>query len=87
MIAHSLRNRDSAWLGKPFQTRRDINAVSIDVVTFNHHITQTNADPEFNALVPRHRRITITHRALDLSRAGKRSLRWEIPLACRRPSS
>ena len=54
MIAHRLRNGDTARLGDAFQTGRDIDAIAVDVGSFDNHVAEIDADTEFDAAILRH---------------------------------
>ncbi len=51
LIVHHARDADPAGLGDPLQPRGDVDAVAVDVVVFDDHVTRIDADAELDALV------------------------------------
>jgi hypothetical protein len=60
-----VRNADTAGLSDPFETHRNIDPVTKDIVLFDNDITDVNADAELDPLVLRHVDILFGHAALN----------------------
>ena len=60
-----VRDADTAGLCNPFETHRNIDPVTKDIVFFDNNITDVNADAEFDTLVLRHVDILFGHAALN----------------------
>ena len=60
-----VRDADTAGLCNPFETHRNIDPVTKDIVFFDNNITDVNADAEFDPLVLRHVDILFGHAALN----------------------
>ena len=60
-----VRNADTARLCDPFETHRNIDPVTKDIIVFDNNITDVNADAKFDPLVLRHIGILFGHAALD----------------------
>ena len=58
-------NADAARFCDPFETHRNIDPVTKDIVFFDDDITDVNADAKFDPLVLRHIDILFCHAALD----------------------
>jgi len=58
-------NANPTRLCDPFETHRNIDPVTIDVVFFDDNITDVNADAKFDPLVLRHIGILFRHTVLD----------------------
>ena len=61
----SVGNTDSAGLRYPFQTCRDVYSVTKDIVTFDEHVPQIDADAEKHLAVLWHIRVALGHKFLD----------------------
>ena len=72
VVADRTRDADAAWLGQSLQSRRDVDAVAIDVVTIGYHIAKINSGAEGDALVFGCRCVTVDHCSLDLCGAADR---------------
>src|SRR5215467_6324442 len=57
-------------LSQSFQVRRDIDAVTKDVVFFNDHVAKVDADPKIDPLLRRDSGIALSHSALHLDSAA-----------------
>ena len=60
-----IRNADTARLCNPFETHRNIDPITKDIVLFDNNITDVNADAEFDPLVLRHVDVLFGHAALN----------------------
>jgi hypothetical protein len=60
-----VRNVDAAWFCDPFETHRNIDPVTKDIVLFDDYITDVNADAKFDPFVLRHIGILFGRAALD----------------------
>ena len=58
-------NANPTRLCDPFETHRNIDPVTIDVIFVDNNITDVNADAKFDPLVLRHIGILFRHAALD----------------------
>ena len=58
-------NADSTRLCDPFETHRNIDPVTKDVVVFDNNISDVNADAKFDPFALRHIGILFCHAALD----------------------
>jgi|SRR6516164_7879884 hypothetical protein len=57
-------------LSQCLQTRRDIDAITEDVVFLNDHVTEVDANAEPDPALFGHFRLTVDHPALDLDRTA-----------------
>src|SRR4029079_17425272 len=48
-LIHDRRDADATRLSQRFQTCRDVDAVTVDVVTLDDHVAKIDADPENDA--------------------------------------
>src|SRR6476619_1651606 len=60
-----IRNSDTARLCNPFETHRNIDPITKDIVLFDNNITDVNADAKFDQLILRHTGILFCNAALD----------------------
>src|SRR6476660_8910939 len=60
-----LRNANPTRLRDAFETHRNIDPVTKDIVLFDNNITDVNADAKFDPLVLRHVDILFGHAALN----------------------
>jgi hypothetical protein len=58
-------NADATWLCEPFQTHRNIDPITKDIVLFDNDVTDVDADAKFDPLGLRHIDIPFGHAALD----------------------
>ena len=58
-------NADTARFCDPFETHRNIDPITEDIVLFDDNITDMNADAKFDPLDLRHIDILFCHAALD----------------------
>jgi hypothetical protein len=72
LVVHDARDADAARLGQALQPRGDINPVSEDVVFFDDHVAEVNADAEPDPPLLGHLRLTVEHPALNLGRTAHR---------------
>jgi len=73
-----LRNSDASGVGNPFEPRRDIDAVAIDIALVNYDVTDVDADAEFDPTIFGIGSVALEHGVLDfhgttscVDRAGK----------------
>ena len=69
LISHNRRARDAAGRGEPLKTRRDVHALSVEVLALDNQVTEVQAEPEHDAAVFRTAGRTLCHPALDIYRA------------------
>ena len=72
VLVHPRRDANTAGIGQPFQPRRDIDAVAIDVVAVDDDIADIDADAEIDAAAGRNARIPVGHALLPFDRAAHR---------------
>jgi len=70
LIVGIAAERNATRLGKRLQTRRDVDAVAIDVVAFDDNVAQVDADSKDDALVFVGRRVALGHALLHRDRTG-----------------
>src|SRR5262249_55478545 len=58
-----------AGFRNPFETRCDVHAVAVDILTFDNHIADVNADAKLYR-IPAPRGIRLLKQFLNLNRAG-----------------
>ena len=56
----------AARLGETFKTRRDVDTVSQQVLTFCDHVAEIDTDPELDASIGRDIQVATIHPALDI---------------------
>ena len=68
----------AARVGESLQPRRDVDAVAVDVVAFDDHVSEIDADAELDAAVVQRGAVAVGHAGLDrdgaahgLDRAGE----------------
>src|SRR6266481_2547460 len=75
-VAHVIMDRvgdeHSAGIGQGFDPRRDVDAVAIEIVALDDHVTEIDADAQLDAVVRRDIRVPLGHRLLDLDRTAHR---------------
>jgi hypothetical protein len=71
LVAHCARDEDRARLGEGLQARRDVDAVTVDVLTFDDDVSEIDADPELDAAFVERGAVTVGHAGLDRDCAGK----------------
>ena len=52
MVMDLLRQHDAAWLRDAFETGRHIDAIAVDVVSVDDHVTEVKADPKLQSVHP-----------------------------------
>ena len=72
LVAHDPRDADAARFRQCLQPRCDVDAVAVDVVAIDNHITKIDPDANGYALVLGHLGIAVDHRPLDLGSAADR---------------
>src|SRR5204862_958222 len=66
LVPNDPADADPAWFGQRFETRRDVHAISEDVMFIDDHIAEVYADAEPDLPFLGHLRLAVEHRALDL---------------------
>ena len=69
LVEDLARNADTAGLGEPLQTRRDVDAVAVDVVVLDDDVAEVNADPEGDATLLGNGFVTFGDAPLDVDGA------------------
>jgi hypothetical protein len=69
LLMHSTRDADAAWFGETLETRRDVDAVAVDLLALDHNVAEVDADAEFHPAFERNRDVFGFERGLDLDRA------------------
>ena len=59
-------------LGEAFQTRRNVDAVAVDIATIDNDVADIDADPQLGTSIARHLGIARDHATLDVHRAMNR---------------
>src|SRR5215472_5209624 len=66
LIAHDAADADAPWLRQGFETRRDVDAVAIDVLVVNDNIAHVQTNPKLNTPLRRNLHIALGHLPLDI---------------------
>src|SRR5215468_1385816 len=66
LIAHDAADADAPGLRQGFETRRDVDAVAIDVFVINDDIANVQANPKLNTPLWRNLHIALGHLPLDI---------------------
>src|SRR5215469_2065156 len=66
LIAHDTADADAPRLRQGFETRRDVDAVAIDVFVINDDIANVQANPKLNTPLWRNLHIALGHLPLDI---------------------
>ena len=69
LFVNGPRDADAAGVGETFQPRRDIDSVAVDLVAFDHHIAEVDADAEVHPARRRQPGVLNLERALNIHRA------------------
>jgi hypothetical protein len=72
MIVNRIGNEHPAGIRERLHPRRDIDAVTIEVVALDDHVAEIDADAQFDAAVRGDTGIPLGHRLLHLDRAAHR---------------
>jgi hypothetical protein len=72
VVMHRIRDKHATWLGKAFKARRDVHAISEDVLAFCNHVAEVNTDAEFHALIGRNSSVALGHPPLHPNGATHR---------------
>src|SRR6266849_7021796 len=48
VLADGARDADAAWFGKALEACGAVDAVTVDLLTFFHHVAEVDADAEFH---------------------------------------
>src|SRR5262245_19932887 len=70
LLVHRARDQYRSRLGQGFEPRRDINAITVEVLAVDDHVAEIDADAELDAHVGRFGRIALGHSALHLDGAA-----------------
>ena len=74
-----MRYGDPAGCCNALQARGDIDAIAVNIISFNDHVAEVNANAKLNAAIPWHIRISLLHSMLPLHRARHRAHdTWEF---------
>jgi hypothetical protein len=60
-----VRYADATWLSNPFKTRRDIDAITKDIVLIDDDVAEVNSDAEFDSGILRYAAVPCGHVPLD----------------------
>ena len=71
-MVNVLRYADASRLGYSFEPGRHVHPVAHDVVTFDQHVSEVDADAELHPLIRRRRGISLRHELLNADRAFDR---------------
>jgi hypothetical protein len=66
LIMHDAADPDAAWLRQGFETRRDVDAVTIDVLVINDDIAHVQTNPKLNTPFWRNLNIALGHLPLNI---------------------
>ena len=66
LIAHDAADADAPRLRQGFETRRDVDAIAINVFVINDDIANVQANPKLNAPLWRNLHIALGHLPLDI---------------------
>jgi hypothetical protein len=69
LVVDLARDADPAGRGQSLEAGGDVDAVAVDVVVLDDHVTEVDADAERDPLAVRHPVIALGHGALNLDRA------------------
>jgi len=72
IVADRAADANAAGLRQRLQTRRDVDAVTKNIVVIDDDVADVDADPEVDALLGRQTRIPLGHAALHVDRAAHR---------------
>jgi len=72
LIVDRIGDEHSAGIGERLDPRSDVDAVAVEVVAFDDHIAEIDADAQFDALVRRDACVPLRDRLLHLDRATHR---------------
>src|SRR4029077_10413216 len=70
LIAHDPADADPAGIGQRFQSRRDVNAITEDIVAVDDDVADVDADAKVEPLVGGNTRVALGHAALHFNRAA-----------------
>ena len=71
-VPHGAGDANAPWRSHRFQSRRDVHAVAVDIITVTDDIADVDAYAEFYPLVERHRLIPFGHASLHVHGAPHR---------------
>jgi hypothetical protein len=72
MVADRARDADAAWYRQPLQSRRDVDAVAVDVAAIGDHVAEIDADAKPQAALLGEIQIAVGHRVLNFGRTAHR---------------
>ena len=70
LISRGARKTYSSGLRQLLQARRNVDAVTVDVIAFHYHVAQVDADAKFDASLGRQAEIRLSHMLLYLQGAA-----------------
>ena len=70
LIAHDTTDTDAPWLRQGFETRRDVDAVAVDVFVIDDDIAHVQTNPKPNTPLWRNLDIALGHLPLDIDRTA-----------------
>src|SRR6516165_2614358 len=72
LVMDRVGDEDPARIGQRFQPRRNVNTVAVEVVVFDDHVAEIDADTELDAGLCPNTRVPLGHGLLHLDRATHR---------------
>ena len=72
LVAHHRRTGDAAGPRQPFEPRRHVDAVAIEIVALDDDVAEIDADAELDVPVFGNPGVALRHAALDFDRAARR---------------
>lgn len=66
LVKDVARHADAARLGQPFQARRDVDPIAIDVITFDDDVTDVDTDTEGDPPIFGHVGVAFGYGPLDI---------------------
>jgi chemotaxis regulatin CheY-phosphate phosphatase CheZ len=70
LVANNPADANAARSGQRLQARRDIDAITKDIVAVDDDVADIDADPKLESLIGRNAGITLGHAALDIHGAA-----------------
>src|SRR5215472_5258030 len=68
VIVNSIGQEHPAWLGQSLNSRSDIDAIPVQIVVFDDHVTQIDPNPEVNTIIHLDAGVPSIYCLLDLDR-------------------
>ena len=69
MLVRRARDQDAAWFADAFQPSRDVDPLAENVVAFDEHVAEMDADAIDDAFAVRFFRVALNHQPLNCDRA------------------